>query len=90
MNAQVLVVEDNADLAALIALHLNDDGCDVHAAATVLDAKRRLDHQQFDLIVLDRMLPDGDGLEVCQRVRRSEDQVPVIISWVWNSVPMTI
>lgn len=77
MPAKVLVVEDEAALLKLISYNLTQAGYAVATAATGfagLDAFRR---EQPDLVLLDVMLPDIDGFDVCRELRRSSN-VPVI------------
>jgi CheY-like chemotaxis protein len=70
VGRRVLVVEDNADGAAMLAALLGDAGCDVHTVhdgAAAVDAAR---HYQPDVILLDIGLPTLDGHETCRRIRR--------------------
>jgi len=76
---RLLVVEDEPDLARLARLHLEDEGYRVrveHDGNRALEAARCED---FDLVVLDLMLPGWDGLEVCRSLRASDRYVPIII-----------
>jgi DNA-binding response OmpR family regulator len=81
MPHRILVVEDEPHIAELIALHLEDLGCEVAQGATVAAAERRLGAQAggFDLVVLDLMLPDGDGLDLCRAMRQRQDFTPILI-----------
>lgn len=75
----ILVVEDEPDIARLIDLHLSDAGFDVdveHTARGGLERARRNGH---DLVILDLMLPDGDGLDICRALRASADYTPILI-----------
>ena len=74
----VLVVEDEASIASFVSLYLKNAGYDVHVAATGEDALVQAESQHPDLIVLDLMLPDIDGIEVCRRLRRLSD-VPILM-----------
>jgi DNA-binding response OmpR family regulator len=76
---RVLVVEDDADIAGLVRLHLEDEGCAVESAGTGQQALRALTHGRFDLVILDRMLPDTDGIEICKQLRSQKDYVPVLM-----------
>src|SRR5262245_20157051 len=80
MNAPqtVLVVEDEASIASFVSLYLKNAGYDVHVAETGEDALTKAENQQPSLIVLDLMLPDIDGIEVCRRIRRRSD-VPILM-----------
>src|SRR5262245_23488353 len=74
----VLVVEDEASIASFVSLYLKNAGYDVHVAETGEDALDKAEGQQPALIVLDLMLPDIDGIEVCRRIRRRSD-VPILM-----------
>ena len=68
-DADVLVVEDEPDIRHLIAHHLGREGFQCREAATGAEALRAARTAAPDLIVLDLMLPEIDGLEVCRRLR---------------------
>jgi two-component system alkaline phosphatase synthesis response regulator PhoP len=74
----VLVVEDEASIASFVSLYLKNAGYDVQVAPTGEDALAKAEAQQPALIVLDLMLPDIDGIEVCRRIRRLSD-VPILM-----------
>jgi two-component system, OmpR family, response regulator len=75
---QVLVVDDEPNIRELVQVALKFHGCAVRAAATGKDALRQAEAAPTDLIVLDVMLPDLDGFEVCRRLRAAGNDVPVI------------
>jgi len=74
----VLVVEDESSIASFVALYLKNAGYRVQTAGTGQDALDALSRERPDLIVLDLMLPDIDGIEVCRRVRRGSD-IPILM-----------
>src|ERR671925_275078 len=74
----VLVVEDEASIASFVAMYLRNAGYDVKVAPTGRDALTLADSQSPALIVLDLMLPDIDGIEVCRRLRHTSD-VPILM-----------
>lgn len=79
MARKILVIEDEKDIAHLVELHLRDLGCDVTLAH---DGRVGLDlalAQQFDLIVLDLMVPGLDGLEVCRSLRARPAYIPILM-----------
>jgi DNA-binding response OmpR family regulator len=76
--SNILVVEDETSIASFVALYLKNAGYDVRTAATGLDALRLAEAQAPSLVVLDLMLPDIDGLEVCKRLRQDSD-VPILM-----------
>lgn len=75
----ILIVEDDPDIAALIDLHLSEEGFTVQKAASGDDALAVLNIRRFDLLVLDVMLPGQSGLEVCRALRAQADYTPIII-----------
>jgi DNA-binding response OmpR family regulator len=74
----VLVVEDESSIASFVALYLKNAGYGVKTAATGNDALAEMAAEAPALIVLDLMLPDIDGIEVCRRIRKSSD-VPILM-----------
>jgi DNA-binding response OmpR family regulator len=74
----VLVVEDEASIASFVSLYLKNAGYTVKTAATGNEALSLVAAATPDLIVLDLMLPDIDGIEVCKRVRQRSD-VPILM-----------
>src|ERR671924_2034118 len=74
----VLIVEDESSIASFVALYLKNAGYAVRTAATGKEALAEAEAERPDLIVLDLMLPDVDGIEVCRRIRQSSD-VPILM-----------
>jgi DNA-binding response OmpR family regulator len=74
----VLVVEDEASIASFVSLYLKNAGFTVKAVANGTDALAQVEAEQPALIVLDLMLPDMDGIEVCRRIRQRRD-VPILM-----------
>jgi DNA-binding response OmpR family regulator len=74
----VLVVEDESSIASFVALYLKNAGYAVRTAANGNEALAQAAAAQPALIVLDLMLPDIDGIEVCRRIRKSSD-VPILM-----------
>ena len=75
---QVLVVDDEPNIRELVQVALKFHGCGVAAAASGSEALRQAQALRPDLIVLDVVLPDLDGFEVCRRLRAAGNEVPVI------------
>jgi two-component system, OmpR family, response regulator len=75
---KVLVVDDEPNIRELVQVALRFHGCAVTTSATGADALQLAAIDTPDLIVLDVMLPDIDGFEVCRRLRASANDVPVI------------
>jgi DNA-binding response OmpR family regulator len=78
MPAAILVVEDDLLTRRLLQTVLERDGCVVTTAGSVAEALAETGRRGFDLILLDLGLPDGDGLDVCKRVRERH-QMPILI-----------
>jgi DNA-binding response OmpR family regulator len=78
-QAQVLVVEDEADIAELVALHVGNMGHKVEWVADGRDALERARAGGLDLIVLDLNLPRMDGLEICRTLRAERDNTPILM-----------
>ncbi len=81
MDGDVLIVEDEPDIRRLVSLHLERDGFRCRAAATGTEALRELGAAVPDLVILDLMLPEIDGLELCRRIRGDPRSaaVPIIM-----------
>ena len=74
----ILVVEDEASIASFVALYLKNAGYSVKRAATGAEALASVAQAKPDLIILDLMLPDIDGVDVCRRIRQRSD-VPILM-----------
>jgi two-component system, OmpR family, alkaline phosphatase synthesis response regulator PhoP len=74
----VLVVEDEASIASFISLYLKNAGYRVKAVGSGGDALAQVAVEQPALIVLDLMLPDMDGIDVCRRIRQHKD-IPILM-----------
>lgn len=81
MQPRLLLVEDEAAIAELLKYNLESQGYRVTHAVAGEDAELLLAEDQFDLIVLDWMLPGLSGIELCRRIRRMNDvkSVPVLM-----------
>ncbi len=79
MKRDILIVEDNADLASLIQLHLVDINCTADIAKDGAEALRKYQSKQYDLIILDIMLPVMDGISLCRKFREDQRYVPIIM-----------
>ena len=77
--ARILVVEDEPGITLALEDDLKQEGYDVEAAGDGETASRRAREQNFDLILLDVMLPRKDGFEVCRELRRAGVKTPIIL-----------
>src|SRR2546423_2019633 len=77
-SARILLVDDEQSIQTLLSYPLRKDGYEVVRASDGREALARFSEQSFDLVVLDLMLPQVDGLEVCRRLR-ARSAVPIIM-----------
>ena len=75
---RVLVVDDEKNIAELLAMAMRYEGWDVHTASDGQAAIRAAKDERPDAVVLDIMLPDLDGLKVLERMRENDPHVPVL------------
>lgn len=78
-SPQVLVVDDDGEIRKLLARYLREQGFRVLTASTCAEVRDKLVTNRIDLIVLDVMLPDGSGLDLCRDLRASRSMVPIIL-----------
>ncbi|MBS3952620.1 MAG: response regulator transcription factor [Methylomicrobium sp.] len=79
ISKRILVIEDDPEIARILQINLADEGYTVELAADGETGLAKLLDQSYDLLILDRMLPGIDGLEVCRRLREQVYYTPVII-----------
>jgi len=81
MPESIVIVEDEPDIAGIVELWLAGEGFDVAVAGTGEEALDLVMSRRPDLVVLDVMLPDMDGIEVCKRLRADHRtaSVPIIM-----------
>ena len=84
---RILLVEDQPKLARLLRKGLREEGVSTDVAATGLDGVWLASEHPYDVVVLDVMLPDVDGLEVCRRIRAVDDRIPVLTLTALGAVP---
>ncbi|HVM16814.1 MAG TPA: response regulator transcription factor [Gaiellaceae bacterium] len=78
MSRPILVVDDEPGIVDLVVYGLRRDGFEVDSVATGGEAIERVRERQYELMVLDLMLPDVSGIDVCQAIRRESD-LPIIM-----------
>lgn len=76
---RILVVEDNLDIANLVAMHLRDMGATVDLKNNGHDGLKQAQAIDYDLVILDLMLPGMDGLEVCSELRKRPAYTPILM-----------
>jgi CheY-like chemotaxis protein len=78
MPSQILHVDDDPDIRLLMSASLQDFGYVVATAGTCAEALALAEKVKFDLFVLDVRLPDGNGIELCQKVNQLQPGKPVV------------
>lgn len=76
---QVLVVEDDPNISQLIQIHLHDLGYQIQICNHGRKGFELANTQSFDLIILDIMLPEMDGISICQRLRALDNYTPILM-----------
>ena len=76
---RILIIEDNDDMAQLLGLHLKDLQYEVDYSADGLEGLEKTMKNNYDLLVLDLMLPGMGGLEICKKLRALDNHVPVLM-----------
>ena len=80
-RARILVVEDERNIRDLVCLHLGHEGYGCDPVSDGKDALRRIAHSHYDLVVVDVMIPELDGLALCRAIRNGtlNARVPILI-----------
>jgi DNA-binding response OmpR family regulator len=76
--SKVLIVEDDPQILKSIRMNLRLSGYETTCVSTVKEAWAEILDKQFDLICLDIGLPDGNGLELCQKIREKDLEIPIL------------
>ena len=75
----ILLVEDDPAITTLLGLHLRAPDFRLTACDKVAQALEKLRAERFDLVILDILLPDGNGVDVCRSMRHQKDWTPILI-----------
>lgn len=75
---KILIIEDDPQITKILKLNLKLSGFDTDNAMTIKDAWGKITTDHFDLLLMDIGLPDGSGLDLCQKVRESGNDVPIV------------
>ncbi|MBN2010014.1 response regulator transcription factor [candidate division KSB1 bacterium] len=83
---KLLIVEDNTHLASDMKQFLTENGFVVEVAGTLREASQRINDYQYDLVILDLGLPDGNGLALISEIKEKEKDVAILIVTAKNSL----
>jgi DNA-binding response OmpR family regulator len=78
LKRRILFIEDHEDTRELVTFVLEASGYSVTSETTVAAALRLAAVDQFDLYLMDNWLPDGEGVELCERIRKFDRTTPVL------------
>jgi two-component system phosphate regulon response regulator OmpR len=76
---RVLLVDDDVEIRALLSKYLGDNGFSVRAVPTAQDIRRLLEREIFSVLILDVMLPDGNGIALCAQLRADKFYLPIMM-----------
>ena len=81
MNVNILVIEDEPDIRRNLEYNLGREGFKASSVGSLDEANEKLKSKKFDLILLDLMLPDGSGLDLCKKIKSNlkTEATPIII-----------
>jgi len=81
MNVNILVIEDEPDIRRNLEYNLGREGFNASSVGSLDEANEKLKSKKFDLILLDLMLPDGSGLDLCKKIKSNSETeaTPIII-----------
>lgn len=85
-NFKILLVEDEKQMSMFIQMELNHEEYEVDAAYDGREALKKVEDTDYDLILLDIMIPNLNGIEVCRRIRQSSN-VPIIMLTAKSDIP---
>lgn len=74
----ILSLEDDLDNSELIAVMLRTFGYRVTSTPTIMEAMKLIEGHTYDLFLLDRQLPDGDGIDLCKKIREKDPETPIV------------
>jgi len=81
MSQKILLIEDEPDIRKTLEYNISREGYDVVSAPSLSEGRNHLNSGSFSLILLDLMLPDGSGLDLCREIKSDKEKVatPIII-----------
>ena len=81
MSVNILVIEDEPDIRKNLEYNLGREGFNASSVGSLDEAGKKLESKRFDLILLDLMLPDGSGLDLCKKIKSNSETeaTPIII-----------
>jgi two-component system response regulator PilR (NtrC family) len=85
VNARLLIVDDEQSIREFLRLLFEEEGYRVTAAGSVTEARERIGRQDFELILSDILMPDGNGLDLLREIRKAQPNTAVIMMTAYTS-----
>jgi two-component system phosphate regulon response regulator PhoB len=79
MSQRILIIEDEPDIRKTLEYNISREGYKVVSASSLSEGKEQINSSDFSLILLDLMLPDGSGLDLCREIKSDKDKSPTPI-----------
>jgi two-component system phosphate regulon response regulator PhoB len=79
MSHKILIIEDEPDIRKTLEYNISREGYKVVCASSLSEGKEQINSSDFSLILLDLMLPDGSGLDLCREIKSDKDKSPTPI-----------
>lgn len=76
---KILIIEDDPEIADLVGIHVSDHNWQLDKATTGTSGLQMVDEGDYDLVILDIMLPEIDGFEVCRQLRQRKQYTPILM-----------
>lgn len=89
-GGRVLVVDDEPSAVRVLTAILEQDGYDIHSAMNVDEAKRTLAKFDVDAVITDMKMPDGDGLQLYEHIKKAFPEIPVIFLTAYGTVESAV
>jgi len=89
-KGKILVVDDEADIRESLGDLLADEGYAADAAVNAAEGLRKYETGNYDLLLLDLMMPDRSGMEVLREIRQKDRETPILVITAYGSVPVAV
>jgi DNA-binding response OmpR family regulator len=80
LAGKILIVDDDKEIRKLISIYIENEGITAFEADNAIEALKMLDKEVFDLIILDIMMPEMNGIEACMKIREERNMPIIMIS----------
>src|SRR5210317_862105 len=81
---KILIVDDDAHILELYKVELQEEGYDVTTAASGKEAMEKFEQDEFDLVTLDILMPDVDGITLLRKMKELKPRMPIIMSTAYD------